>query len=220
MLLLVAAAGLGGGMLYASLSRTAAVNALHRGENSQGAPTRVVYGATRAAIIGDSWASGYGLADPTGSFAYHLASLQEWDVTVNAVNSTGFAAGGAGSRGLSYASRARFLPVDAQIVVIEGGLNDVDALDHLEERTDIALRAVRDRVPDAKVVVVGPPNVPFHEEEHLRRVDKILDAASKAAGLRYISTLTWEVETFDDLHPTAQAHRAFAERLNGELDSS
>lgn len=207
--------GVGVGLLYVSMARTRAMDAACRGENTQGAPAHASYGATRAAVIGDSWASGYGLDDPTESFAYHLARLEKWDVTVSAVSGTGFATDSGCPN--DYASRVDLVPRDAEIVVLEGGLNDVGAVEDVRPNAVTTLTAVRRRAPDATVVVVGPPLMPFRDEQDLRRIDEELAQAADMAGVHYISTLDWMVETEDELHPTGAAHRAFAQRLRDAL---
>lgn len=200
------------------ISERRAVEAACAGGNTQGAPPRAARGDTPAAIIGDSWASGYGLADPADSFAYRLARLRRWNAVVSAVAGTGFSTSGVCGDGRDYASRIPVVPTDAEVVLIEGGLNDV-ASDDLTTHAVGVIEGAKRQAPGALVVVVGPPHVPLRAPNDIRTTDKALRVAADRTGAHYVSTLQWSIPTSDDLHPTPAGHAAFASHLADELSA-
>ena len=92
----------------------------------------------------------------------------------------------------------------ADLVVVEGGLNDVD-------QTAAAVRDGFTRVMRAvqgpPVVVIGPAAAPAREDG-ARRVDTQLAALAREAGAAYVSTVGLDLPYLDDgLHLTPAGHR-------------
>jgi acyl-CoA thioesterase I len=165
---------------------------------------RLVTGqGSRTVVIGDSYSVGLGLRDPQGSWPSSLPGR----VQVYGFSGSGFSAHASGCRAVSYAARApHSLGSGADLVVVEGGLNDYDQPERAIVR---GFRALMAELQGRDVLVVGPPPAPVRAAA-ARRVDTLLRAESTRAGVRYLSMRTRTFSYLDDrLHLTPEGHRAF-----------
>ena len=174
---------------------------------------RMVTGSgDRVVVIGDSWSVGRDLPDPARSWPAELPG----EVHVSAFSGTGFAEEDMSKCGrVSFADRApAALSGGANLVVVEGGLNDV-------VRSDRSITSGFNRLMTIlapyDVVVVGPTVTPRHGTKSVR-VDRLLHRLCNAVGVPYVSTLDVKLHYMPDgLHPTAASHRTFgrivAERI-------
>lgn len=157
----------------------------------------------RIVVIGDSYAVGLGLHTPQASWPSELPGR----VHVFGFSGSGFSAHASRCPGAGYAARApHALRRGADLVVVEGGLNDYD-----QEAAAIraGFRALMSRLRGERVVVVGPPAAPARAAG-ARRVDAILRAESARAGVRYVSVTGRTFDYLDDdLHLTPTGHRGF-----------
>jgi acyl-CoA thioesterase-1 len=164
----------------------------------------------RVVVIGDSWAAGLGLARPSGSWPSRL----DGRVHVAGFSGSGFSAHASPCGRVSFADRAAAaVEADADLVVVEGGLNDWDHSD-TEIRAGFA-RLVRVlRASDVgEVVVVGPASAPSRAAR-VPHVDALLADLSQRYGVGYVSTADLELSYLaDELHLTASGHRAFGEAV-------
>lgn len=158
----------------------------------------------RVVVIGDSWAVGRGLVAPELSWPAEL----QGEVHVSGFPGSGFSEQDMAKCGrVSFADRApNALRDGADLVVVEGGLNDVG-------RSDVSItsgfRRLMTAVAGHDVVVIGPPRAPARGDRVLR-VDRLLRKLCKAAGVPYIPTLDVELDYLGDgLHPTAAGHVVF-----------
>ena len=114
-----------------------------------------------------------------------------------------------------YAERAdRAVGVGADVLVVEGGLNDWDRTGD-EIRTGFALLASRlERVDVDRVLVVGPAPAPSRLTG-AERVDELLAQQCAAYGYDYLSAIELDGLTYlsDRLHPTVAGHAAFGDRV-------
>jgi acyl-CoA thioesterase-1 len=165
----------------------------------------------RIVVIGDSWSAGLGLDRPVQSWPSYLPGR----VHVAGFSGSGFSAKASPCGRVSFADRApAALRNGADLVVVEGGLNDFD-----RSRAEIKagfVRVVKAAAP-YDVVVVGPARAPARAHR-VPRVDRLLRHLSQKYGVSYISTADLELPYLDDrLHLTAQGHRIFgatvAERI-------
>jgi acyl-CoA thioesterase-1 len=161
----------------------------------------------RVLVIGDSWSAGLGLADPSRSWPVLLAGR----VHVDGFSGSGFSAHASVCGEVSYARRA---PADlapgADLVVIEGGLNDVD-------QTSAAITAGFDdlmrELQGERVVVVGPAMAPSRAAK-VPRVDALLAELSAKAGVPYFSPIGLRLDYQPDrLHPTQAGADAFGDAV-------
>lgn len=159
----------------------------------------------RVVVIGDSWSAGLGLERSVGSWPSRLDGA----VHVAGFSGSGFSAHASDCRRVSFAERAPgALRGGADLVVVEGGLNDYDQPD-AEIRSGFArlMRALEGQ----RVVVIGPATAPSREDE-VPRVDALLAGLAAAEGVPYVRTSDLELPYLDDrLHLTADGHEAFGD---------
>jgi acyl-CoA thioesterase-1 len=157
----------------------------------------------RIVVIGDSYSVGLGLRDPATSWPSSLPGRTH----VFGFSGSGFSEHASPCGPASYADRApHALRHSADLVVVEGGLNDHD-------QPASAIRAgFRSLIPylrGHKVLVVGPPAAPARSDG-ARRVDAILREECTRAGLDFLSMLGEQLPYLaDGLHLTPAGHRAF-----------
>jgi acyl-CoA thioesterase-1 len=157
----------------------------------------------RVVVIGDSYSVGLGLRAPQASWPSRLPG----SVHVYGFSGSGFSAHSSSCSGAAYADRApRALRGGADLVVVEGGLNDYD-------QSASALRAgfrslVRE-LHGRHVLVVGPPPAPARAAA-ARQVDAILRDESARAEVAYLSMIGQAFPYLSDrLHLTPAGHEEF-----------
>jgi acyl-CoA thioesterase-1 len=158
------------------------------------------------AVLGDSYSVGLGLRDPERSWPAQIPGR----VHVFGFSGSGFSAHASGCRRVSYADRVRRAARNADLVVVEGGLNDVDRPD-AEIRAGVreVLRVLRHNT----VVVVGPVRAPSRAAG-VQRVDALLADECSRAGVRYVSMVDLSLPYLaDGLHLTLAGHRTFGEAV-------
>ena len=160
----------------------------------------------RIAVIGDSYAVGSGLERPDRSWPRRLPGR----VHVDGFPGSGFSARASSCPRVSYADRAAAAAKGADLVVVEGGLNDVNRRGKLIRAG--FKRLIRE-LRGHDVVVVGPANAPARADG-VSRIDSLLARLSRAAGVRYLRMSHLELPYLDDrLHLTRAGHDAFGERV-------
>lgn len=161
----------------------------------------------RVVVIGDSYAAGLGLARPATSWPSRLPGR----VQVVAFSGSGFSPRASDCVGVSFAQRApAALRGGADLVVVEGGLNDYDQ-PAAEIRS--GFRRLAAELAGHRVVVVGPPAAPSRAGA-VPRVDALLAALAERAGFGYVRTSDLVLTYLDDgLHLTPAGHRAFGDRV-------
>jgi len=166
----------------------------------------------RVVVIGDSYAVGLGLRDPAASWASRLPGR----VHVFGYSGSGFSAQASPCGAVSYAARAAHaLRGGADLVVVEGGLNDYD---QPSSAVRAGFRALVRQLHGHRVVVVGPARAPDRAAGAVR-VDAILRQESARTGLGYVSMLAGTFPYLDDrLHLTPAGHRQFGTRVAAALD--
>ena len=166
----------------------------------------------KIAVIGDSYAFGTGLDVPADSWPSQLSGR----VRVDGFPGSGFSATASSCPKASYADRARAAAKGADLVVVEGGLNDVD-------RRGLKVRAGFKRLMRAlaghQVVVVGPANAPARAAG-VPRINALLAELSAEAGVRYLRMSHLDLPYLgDQLHLTAEGHRLFGESVASRISS-
>jgi acyl-CoA thioesterase-1 len=159
----------------------------------------------RVVVIGDSYSVGLGLRDPRVSWPSRLPG----EVQVFGFSGSGFSRGASPCRGVSYDAREpRALRGGADLVVVEGGLNDHD---QPTSEVRLGFRRLVERLEGHPVLVVGPAAAPARAAA-AGRVDAVLAEESARAGVAYLSMLDHRFEYLTDgLHLTASGHRAFGD---------
>jgi acyl-CoA thioesterase I len=157
----------------------------------------------RVVVIGDSYSVGLGLRDPERSWPSRLPGR----VHVFGFSGSGFSPGASECPDVAYDVRGpHALSAGADLVVVEGGLNDTD---QPESEVRAGFRALMGELHGRHVVIVGPPAAPARAAG-ARWVDAVLRSESARAGVQYVSMIDRLFPYLDDrLHLTPAGHRAF-----------
>lgn len=164
-------------------------------------------------VVGDSWSVGLGLADGADSWPSRLPGR----VHVAGFSGSGFSRYASDCYRVSFAERAdvALAGVDRHaLVVVAGGLNDVDQTDAAIRRgfADL-MRTLRGH----RVVVVGPAAAPSRVAA-VPRVERLLRDLSHAYAVPFVSADRWRLAYLsDDLHLTPTGHRVFGDRVASAL---
>jgi acyl-CoA thioesterase-1 len=173
-------------------------------------------------VIGDSYASGFGLDNPRQSWAFGLARSDGLNTTVDAFPGTGYDVGGAcGDR--SFSTRIESINPDAAVVIIEGGLNDAifdTSSDTLRHTGQQVLRAASQRATHARIVMVGPATPPAVPTSAVRRVDGILRSVASSQGAAYVDLTQLPFHSPDGTHPDAAGHRDIARAVSAAINAN
>jgi acyl-CoA thioesterase I len=214
-LALLAAVGLALAGFVALHERASASDAssCHRFSTDHAARLREVTGSGRSVVvIGDSWSVGYKLTDPDRAWPSRLPGR----VRVDGFSGSGFSAHASPCGAVSYATRTRTAR-DADLVVVEGGLNDYDQ-SYAAVRSGFDL--LMSRLSGHRVVVFGPAPAP-RRLAGARRVDGWLSALSRTAGVEYVSSIHLDLPYLPDrLHLTPAGHRTYGDFVAAHLPSA
>jgi acyl-CoA thioesterase-1 len=160
-------------------------------------------------VIGDSWSAGYRLPAPQASWPVRLPGR----VHVDGFPGSGFSVGASDCGPVGFDQRVlRDLRLDptAQLVVIEGGLNDFD---QSEAAISDGFHRLMARLHGRRVVVVGPASAPSRAAA-VPRVDRLLASLCEHAGVPYLSTVGLELSYLPDrLHPDQAGSDAFGDAV-------
>jgi acyl-CoA thioesterase I len=163
-------------------------------------------------VIGDSWSAGLGLDRPAASWPSRLPGT----VHVAGFSGSGFSAHASACARVSFADRApAALRGGADLVVVEGGLNDYDRPD-----TEIGAGFARlmTALAGQQVVVVGPASAPSRAGA-VPHVDALLASLAERYGVAYVRTSGLRLDYLDDrLHLTPAGHQAFGDYVAEQLD--
>lgn len=184
-----------------------AVTSLNSERNDSTQP--VTTGGPVAVVLGDSYAQGQYLDVPRQKAWSTLVGKERgWTTFVDAVGGTGFSAPGP-CGGQSFPERvAEVLAHEPQLVVIEGGLNELGQSPTVERHAVQTTLEALARVP--RVIVVGPPRTPGKGDP--AATDALLRDETVKAGREYVSTITLAFPLLDDdVHLTEEGHREFAQ---------
>ncbi len=164
-------------------------------------------------VIGDSWSVGLGLAEPADSWPSRL----DGQVRVAGFSGSGFSRGASRCDRVWFAARAPVATrAGAELVVVEGGLNDFD---QPTAAITAGFEELMESLSGHRVVVVGPPSAPARAAA-VPRVDRLLASLSRSRGVAYISTSAWSLPYLDDgLHLTPAGHELFGDRVGEEIAS-
>jgi acyl-CoA thioesterase-1 len=183
---------------------------VHR-EDARERAALVTGSGERAVVIGDSWSVGLGLDDLEGSWPSRLDD----ETHVAGFSGSGFSEGASPCGRVSFADRATAaLRGGADLVVVEGGLNDYDqpsaAVEHGFDRLMRTLAGHR-------VVVVGPAAAPSRARA-VPRVDDLLARLSAAYAVPYVPTSDLELPYLHDrLHLTEAGHAEFGDAVAARI---
>ncbi|GAA1528255.1 SGNH/GDSL hydrolase family protein [Nocardioides humi] len=190
-----------------------------KGERAEAREALVTGSGTQVLVIGDSYSVGAGVL-PEESWPVRLPGR----VRVDGFSGSGFSRGASGCGDVSYATRAaaaagsaRAGLARADLVVVEGGLNDADQPGADLEAGFVRLVEVLDGRP---ALVVGPPPAPRLPYDDVAAVDAALTRLAAVHGTAYLSMLDVELTYQQDrLHPDAAGQRVFGDRVAAQVRS-
>ena len=192
----------------ATRARGADDSRCERFETASGARAQVVTGSgARVVVVGDSYSAGLGLDAPGDSWPARL----DGTVHVAGFSGSGFSAGASECVGVSFGERAaEAVRRGADLVVVEGGLNDYDQPeDAIREGFAQLLSELRGH----RVVIVGPPSAPSRAAA-VPRVDHLLAELAEQYDATYVWTSGWTLPYLEDgLHLTPAGHRTFGDAV-------
>lgn len=189
----------------------AAARCATRAEQAAERAAAVTGAGERVVVIGDSWSVGFGLAALERSWPSRLDAR----VRVAGFSGSGFSATASPCPGVGFAARAADAVADgADLVVVQGGLNDFDQPPESVER---GFRALVADLAAYDLVVVGPHRAPSRAAG-AERVDALLERLCAEAGVRYLRPLDLDLPYLADrLHLTEDGHRRFGDWVAGQL---
>ncbi len=164
-------------------------------------------------VIGDSWSSGR-YADPEHTLAQDAAEDLGVSSIVDAESGTGYVTAPGETR--TYVQRAAAIPAGtrAEAVVIQGGSND-DGADSATLLRAVAetVTEVRQKLPEATIVLLGPGPDPWPVTRAQTAVDTVLEQAALDQDVAYISPLQegwFTASTVGTIIDPATAHPTIA----------
>lgn len=181
-----------------------------------------VVAESRVVVLGDSYtvdsADGAGYVPP-------VAEALDWVPLLEALDGTGYVAPGLTADPSPYRNRLDAVVADRpDLVLVQGSTNDVGApATELAAAADQLYAALAARLPDARVVVLGPVGPPGVDPAGVAGVRDVLRQAAAAAGLTFIDPLAggWlepsEGLYADPVHPNEVGYRQLAIELVAAL---
>ena len=175
-------------------------------------------GTLRTVVIGDSWSAGWGLSAPGASWPSRLPGR----VHVDGFPGSGFSPYASPCGAVGFADRVdRALRDGADLVVVQGGLNDVDQrpadVEHGYRDLMGRLAAYTSGDLGAHVVVVGPADAPARASG-VWWVDDLLARLSEEYAVTYLSGRGLDLAYLPDrLHLTAAGHADFGDAVAARL---
>lgn len=131
------------------------------------------------AVIGDSYSQGHRLAEPGHSWPRMLSEELPVRVVVDGFAGSGFSDAASACTTVAYADRAPAVPDVAELLVVQGGLNDYDVpLDQVRSGVSRLVEVVGTR----PLVLIGPPAAP-RRLEGAARADELLSQLAIEAGV-------------------------------------
>lgn len=183
----------------------------------------------RAAFFGDSWTSGKSASAGNG-YARVVGRALGWTVTVVPGGSgTGYVHTYYPERVVYPARAAELAPIRADIVILQGGLNDRSVpLTRFAASVEKTAKLLRQRSGNAPIVMIGPAPYTGTPTAALRTIDDQERAVARKLGIHYISPLKQQwinptnvasiIDPKTD-HPSTVGHAYFGGRVAQVLQS-
>ena len=179
----------------------------------------------RVSIIGDDYTYGSG-AQPVDKYTEVLARQQCWKVNASAEVGTGFVK--RGRNGTPYSDPARLDSVttgDPELIVVQSSAAD-PATEQTAVQAELVFAGLRERAPDAFIVVLGPLDPPAIDDETIESLRSVLRVATESAGLMFLDPLdpiagVWIGQneySSDGFAPNSSGHAGIARRLASYLE--
>lgn len=216
------------GVLIAVSASACSSQATSSPQSTPSAPARIALGShPRVYFFGDSWTHGASAAKDRGFPAVVGAALG-WTVQVGPDES------GAGYVN-TYTKRhpvfpttvASLGPIDADLIVLEGGLNDEPGpLSSMWDSVRTTVKELRSKADGAPIVLVGPSTWDGKPTDALAAIDSAEAGVAASLGVAYVSPLKerwFNTDNIPDLfdaeshHPNTAGHAYYGGRLASAL---
>jgi lysophospholipase L1-like esterase len=184
-------------------------------------PGPLTSGSPTIAVLGDSFSLGIGVAGPEEAWPAALGQRLGAEVVVDGVGGTGFTTRGfCPENPVAYGERVDADPPDAEVVVVQGSVND--ALGGRPDEVGAAAEELLADLEDVRiVVVVGPAVIPAAETAELQVIDAGLRAAAEDAGRPYVPLLDAGIEILPDrVHPTVAGQQRIGELVAAAIETA
>ena len=176
-----------------------------------------------AAVLGDSYAAGYG-ADAAHAWEVYTARELGWSLdAVRAYPGAGYVNPGP-SAPYEVSLAANPLPSTVTQVIVQGGFNDI-AFSSQEVGAAVSrtLALVRAQAPQASITVIGTfdpgPGTFTARYPNLYGNGPAIRQAAEAAGARYVDGFPFRYQvTADGVHPSATGHAQLGSAIAGAID--
>jgi lysophospholipase L1-like esterase len=192
------------------------------------APERPADFGQRAVFIGDSYTHGTGASSPGLRWTSLVAAQRGWQETNLGLGGTGYLAT-SGVQGCGRPTCPNYgqvvdqaVAAEPDVVVVAGGQNDFPTFEAHPQRVVEAVGRtfadLRDELPGARVIVVGP-STSGQVNETVRAFDAAVESAAQAHGVTYISLMRPTPAILpgmvleDGAHVNDEGHRAIADRV-------
>jgi acyl-CoA thioesterase-1 len=180
----------------------------------------------RAAFLGDSYTVGVG-DDERGGYVRPVAERLEWEPLAFGQAGTGYVNPGATEPGSApYLDRVPAVIAAApEVVIVQGSTNDARRPEDIRAAALAVFTALRDGLPEARIIAVGPVLPPIESPDDVRRVTDAVAAAAATAGVPFMDPVAegWlpfgNVALYDGdlLHPSPAGYDEFAARLGDRM---
>lgn len=171
----------------------------------------------RVVFIGDSYTGGSTEdSGETSRFPRILQNDLDFYGTILARGGSGYLALGPSDAPIT--TFVEDVPADAALVVVMGSRNDIDDTD-ITDAANSMYDALRARVPDARVLIVGPPWVSADVPDEIDEINDALRSAAGGHGFDFVAASETPMLAGDGLigadkvHPTDAGHRVLADYL-------
>ncbi|MGC4961684.1 SGNH/GDSL hydrolase family protein [Gordonia sp. DT218] len=180
----------------------------------------------RISIIGDSYTTGSAMGGYGDRNWTKILRSELWATHGIALQTQTLAAGGSGyvKRGIDgtrFADDGALVHPRSQVVIVFGSRNDIAAAGAVGNAADDVYSAIRARVPDAKLLVVGAPWVDGAVPEPISTINSELATEAEVAGAEFAdpAAANWlaggatQAVGADGIHPTDYGHRLIAAHM-------
>lgn len=191
-------------------------------------PLKLPNPGDKVVFFGDSWTQGFSADPETDGYAYLVGRKLGAVIEVAAAHQSGFVRPAADGSG-TYRDRLLARPVepDVRLVVLQCSVNDLGFSNEVDAAAQATMPIVRDKFPNAEIVVVGPSTAQAQTIDAIRALStKVLTRAADAgfyvinpAGYGWITAHNID-QVIDPvtLHPSTQGHVYLAGKLLDALE--
>lgn len=187
-------------------------------------PTKINY--LRVTVVGDSYAAGMG-ASSSGGWTRVAARTNCWSVQLQAQPDTGYVTAGTDAS-TAFADPRKLEDATAsnpELILVQGSISDAGK-SGIYEAAKAVYEKLRERAPQAIIVVIGPTNAPSIGPAANYANRDAIQAAAEQAGLTFIDPIARDwlpdpgLYAPDQVNLNGKGHRAYADDVRSALQDS